>query len=192
MQQAGVQYHMTKFLDELEQQCRSNPRAWSIPREEGKFLNLLVKAIKPRNILEIGTSLGYSTVWLGLAAKQTGAKVTTVEYDHGKAAAAAENFKRAGLSETIRIIEGDANEILKSLKGKFDFVFLDSHKQEYLKQCRMFIPLLARNAVIAADNAITHAESMQDYLAFVRSSRNIQSVTVPIGNGVELSYVETD
>ena len=183
----GMKTGAENTLKKMEEYSRSNSGVHSIPREEGEFFYIIVCLFKPRKILELGTSIGYSTTWLGLAAKEYGGKIKTVEINPDKVAIARKNFDEAGLSKTITVIEGDINKELEKMRGKFDFVFLDSEKKEYLKHFRMLFPHLRKGGLVAADNAGTHELQMRDYLWHVRNSKGLASVFVPIGNGVELT-----
>ena len=100
---------------------------------------------------------------------------------------AAENFKRAKLDKTIKIIHGDALEEIPKLKDKFDFLFLDAIKEDYINYFKLAYPKLAKNAVIVADNAIMFEKYMKDYLDYARNHKNLRSVLVPIGSGVEFT-----
>jgi len=176
------------LLLEMERYSREHEGVYAIPRDEALFLNILVKLQRPRRILELGTSSGYSTIWLATAAASYGGCVETVEYDPDKVALASENFRRAGLVDVITIHRADANEFLKSLRGPLDFVFMDTEKEEYLSQFKLFYPRLVRGSLVAADNAVDLADNMREYLEYVKQLPDAQSVTVPIGNGVELTY----
>lgn len=177
-----------KLLYDLEEYKKTHKDAWNIPRDEAQFLYLFILAMRPKTILEVGTSTGYSTIWFALAAKEYGGKVLTLEYDPKKIEFANENFKKAGLEKTIRLIPGDANKTIKTISRKIDFVFLDSIKEEYLKQYKLIFPKLNKGGIIAADNAGDLADKMQDYLNYVRKSKDAFSVFNPIGNGVEFTY----
>jgi len=179
--------HAEETLRRMEEYSRAHDNTYSVPREEGHFLHTLVELYQPKRILELGTSIGYSGTWMGLAAKEYGGKLITIEIDAAKIKMAQENFNAAGLSETAKIIRGDINRELKKLAGKFELVFMDSEKEEYLKHFRLFRPRLHKKAVIAADNAGTHPRQMRDYLDFIRTAKDFDSVFVPIGNGIELS-----
>jgi len=166
----------------------SEDRMRNIPPETGRFLNMLVKASKARRVLEIGTSNAYSTIWLGLAAKEMGGKVITLEKDERKIMMARENLKRAELLAVVQIIEGDALKTIKKLRGPFDFVFIDAEKEDYLKYFDLVYPKTSRGGLIVADNAGSHAEELADYLERVRNHPGLESVHVPIGRGEEVSY----
>ena len=176
-----------RLLQELEVFGQKHDGYYNIPPDTGEFFYLLVKISKARNILEVGTSNGYSAIWLGAAAKQNNGKVTTIEIAEHKAKIASENFRRANLDKTIRIIHGDALKEIPKLNGKFDFLFIDAVKEDYINYFRLAYPKLTRNSIIVADNAIMFEKYMRDYLNYVRNHKNLRSVLVPIGSGVEFS-----
>lgn len=178
-------------LEELEQ--LSGPY-FNIPRETGCFLYMLVKVKKAKNILEVGTSNGYSTIWLAWAAKEKNGKVTTIERDRKKIDEARENFKKAGL-DNITILEGDATEVTKTLAAdgeRFDFVFLDATKKEYLTYLKNVIGCLEHGAVITADNVIVFREKMQDFLDFLKQDNRFNTMSLQLGTGLEFSIYVKD
>ncbi len=161
---------------------------WNIPPETGMFLSLLVKLSHSKRILEVGTSNGYSTLWLAEAIRQNrGGRISTIERDPLKVNLARANFKRAGLSRFIRIYYGEAHKVLKRLKGSFDFVFIDATKEEYLPYLKLILPKTKPGALIVADNAIMFKDRMKDYLDFVRNHPKLESVLIPIGSGEEMT-----
>jgi len=165
----------------------SSARMRNITPDVGLFLNILVKATKATSILEIGTSNGYSTIWLGLATQENNGQLITLEVDPRKVKLAKENLEKAGLVNTVKLIEGDAKETLRILEKEFDFVFLDAEKEDYLEFFHLIFPKLKKGGVIVADNVISHAEDLKEYVDFVRANPNTQSVLVPIGRGEELT-----
>ncbi|NHJ49030.1 MAG: O-methyltransferase [Asgard group archaeon] len=162
-------------------------RMRNITPDVGLFLNILVKATKAKNILEIGTSNGYSTIWLGLAVKENNGQLITLEIDPRKITMARENIQRAGLTDTVLIIEGNAKETIKILDKKFDFVFLDAEKEDYIEYFDLVFPKVKLNGVIVADNVLSHATELKGYLDYVRSNPKTQSVLVPVGRGEEVT-----
>ncbi len=176
-----------RLLNELEVFGRDNKGYHNIPPETGEFFHILVLISKAKNILEVGTSNGYSTIWLGEAAKQNKGKVTTIEISEHKVKMAAENFKRAKIGKIIKILQGDALQEIPKLKGGFDFLFLDAIKEDYINYFKLVYPKLTKNAIIVADNAIMFEKYMKVYLDYVRHNENLRSVLVPIGSGVEFS-----
>jgi len=183
------------LLKELEQRD-TEERLKGLPVEQrmrnitpdvGLFLNIIVKAIKAKNILEIGTSNGYSTIWLGLAAKDNNGKVTTLEVDSRKVKLANENLSRANLIDIVNIIPGDAKETIKNFDQEFDFVFIDAEKEDYIRYFDLVFPFVKVGGVVVADNVISHAEILNDYIEHVRANPNTQSVLIPVGRGEEMT-----
>ncbi|MEA2069751.1 MAG: O-methyltransferase [Asgard group archaeon] len=195
-----MENELIDLLKELEEQD-SRERSLGLPVEKrmrnitpdvGLFLNILVKATKAKSILEIGTSNGYSTIWLGLAARENMGHVITLEVDSRKVKLAEKNINKADLADTVEIIEGDAKETIKILDQKFDFVFLDAEKEDYLDFFEIIFPSLKTGGLIVADNVISHREYLEDYIAVVREHENTQSVLVPIGRGEEITLKISD
>jgi predicted O-methyltransferase YrrM len=169
---------------------------WNISRENAIFLSSLIRAMGAKRVLEVGTSNGYSTLWFAEAVKENGGEVVTLEFDAGRAQIARENFAKAGLSETITLIEGDACETLKthpslmSLTASpplFDFVFLDAEKPEYAEYLRLCVPLVRKNGLIIGDDTISMANDMPEYLTLAFAHPELESVAMPIDDGVVLS-----
>ncbi len=168
----------------------SDERSLPIGEEAGAFLNLLIKALRPRLLLELGTSNGYSTVWLAEAARAVGGKIVTIEALEKKQAYARAAITKAGLADVVEFRHGDALDILKTLPGPFDFVLLDIWKDLYIPCLDLFYPKLAPGAVIAADNMIepaAHQAEAADYRRVVRAKPQMQSLLLPLGQGVDLS-----
>ncbi|HEX9916984.1 MAG TPA: O-methyltransferase [candidate division Zixibacteria bacterium] len=185
-----------RFLKRLEKKNEKEKKAGlpiqkrmrSIPPEAGLFLYLLVKISKAQRILEIGTSQGYSTIWLAQAAEETGGKVTTLEINPTSAAKAEKHLKQVKLDKFVKIKVGDAERILANMREKFDFVFIDAEKKDYLTYFSLVCSKINRNGLIVADNVISHAEVLADYRNSVQRRPNFQSLIVPIGSGEMLSY----
>ena len=162
----------------------------SVGREAGMLLYLLATGAQSRRILELGTSYGYSTVWLGAAARATGGKVVSLELKEFKIEHARQALTRAGLSTRVEFHAGDCLDTLKSLTGPFDFVLLDVWKDLYLPCLELVHPKLAPGGIIAADNMVLpqsarpHADA---YRAQVRKLGDMDSVLLDVGNGIEIS-----
>jgi predicted O-methyltransferase YrrM len=158
--------------------------------EVGAFLHALILARRPSRILELGTSYGYSTLFLANAAKQVGARVVTMELADYKQDYARGKLAEAGLVDVVDFRLGDAVALIEADPGPFDFVLLDIWKDVYLPCFEAFYPKLAEEAVIAADNMIDPAAarpSVRAYRAAVQARADLQTVLLPIGQGVELT-----
>jgi predicted O-methyltransferase YrrM len=156
----------------------------------GLFMNLLIKEAKSRTILEIGTSYGYSTLWLAEAARTTGGRVITLELQANKQQYAHEQLTKAGLEKFVEFRQGDAKESLTKVDGPIDFVLLDLWKDLYIPCFDLFYPKLGSGALVVADN-MTYPESARAHAAVyrkhVRSVADIQSMLLPVGQGLEVS-----
>src|SRR5262249_2876095 len=187
---------LAKLLDELATFGKTNDaretertkRMLNITPDTGRLLWILIRSGRATRMLEIGTSNGYSTIWLADAARDTGGRVTTLELEPSKITMARENLGRAQLSDRVQIIEGPATESLQRLDGPFDLVFLDADRPNYLTYLEALVPRLVAGGVVVADNVTSHAQELQFYLARVKSHPALFSVTVPIGNGEEISF----
>lgn len=156
----------------------------------GQLMNLLIKEAKARTILELGTSHGYSTVWLAEAARTTGGKVITLEIHTGKQQYARQALSKAGLADFVEFKLGDARESIAALAGPIDFVLLDLWKDLYIPCFDLFYPKLGSGAMVVADNMIFPEFSRreaEDYRTHVRTKGDFQSVLLPVGSGIELS-----
>lgn len=155
--------------------------------ETGRLLNILIKGARARHILELGTSYGYSTVWLAEAARATGGRVATLDVAPYKQEQARSMLGRAGLAQVVEFHSGDALELLKSLEGPFDFVLLDLWKELYVPCFELFAPHLARGALVVADNMLRPEYSRpqaDEYRAHVRRRPDMQSVLLDVGSGL--------
>jgi predicted O-methyltransferase YrrM len=157
--------------------------------DTGRVLNILIKSAKARSILELGTSYGYSTIWLAEAARETGGRVASLELADYKAKYAREALGRAGLADHVDIHVGSAVETLPRLAGPYDFVLVDLWKELYVTCLDLVYPKLAHGAFVAADNMIYPEVSRADAERYQRRIRELEfdSVLLPIGSGVELS-----
>jgi len=158
--------------------------------EVGAFLHALVLARQPRRILELGTSYGYSTLFLADAAKRIGAQLVTMELADYKQAYAREKLEQAGLVDVVDFRQGDAVALIEADPGPFDLVLLDIWKDAYLPCFEALYPKLAEEGVIAADNMIDPPgarPSVRAYRAAVKAKADLQTVLLPIGQGVELT-----
>jgi predicted O-methyltransferase YrrM len=168
----------------------------AITADTGQFFSILLKAIKARRVLEVGTSTGFSTMWFADAVRifANGSKprIITIEENLQKIERARKNFEYAGVDNVIEIKEGTALDILPHIKKKnyFDFVFLDADKENIIKYFDLVLPMVRIGGIVAADNMLypkQYGTWMKKYAKHVRGKRNVQSVTIPIGMGEEIS-----
>jgi predicted O-methyltransferase YrrM len=183
---------LASLLAELEQFGLANDRATTerehrmlnITRDTGEFLAMLVRATLARRVLEIGTSNGYSTLWLASAARATGGSVTTVERSQDKVGLASANFARSGLAPFISLLHDDAGRVLeRSPDGGVDLIFLDSERPEYPGWWPHLKRVLRPGGLLVADNATSHPEQMAPFVALVKADADFVTSLVPVGNG---------
>ena len=179
---------LKRLLDEMD---AKGGYALSVPRKDGEFLHLMVKATRARQVLELGTSQGFSAIWMGLALEETGGRLTTIEIDAGRHNEARKNVSQAGLSQRITLIKGDAHVEIARLEGPFDFVFMDADKEGEMDYFNKLNPKkLLPGAIIMVHNAIRQAYAMKDYLDMIRKHPDFDTVmlSVTMDDGFCLSY----
>jgi predicted O-methyltransferase YrrM len=180
------------LLSELERFGEANDNATierprrmlNITRDTGEFLSVLVQATSAQRVLEIGTSNGYSTLWLASAARATGGAVTTVEIADYKVGLARQNFSRSGLAASITLVQDDAGRMLKRAgDASFDLVFLDAERPEYPGWWLHLKRVLRPGGLLVVDNATSHPEQMAPFVALVKADADFTTSLVPVGNG---------
>lgn len=172
---------LDKVLRDLEDFGRAN-RRWNVPPDHGRFLWLMTETVQARRVLEVGTSNGYSSLWIARGLRSTGGKLITIEIDEGRAKEARANFARAGMDDLITIIRDDALKALPKLEGEFDLIFLDAHKPDYIKYFQMIFPRLRPGGVLLAHNAVAQAKGMQDFLDEIHRHPQLISNVVQMGS----------
>lgn len=161
----------------------------AISEEDGRFLRVLVATRGAKSILEIGGASGYSGIWLGLGARESGGQVVTIEYDAQRAKEAAENIRRAGLTDVVRVVSGDAFKEIPKLTGTFDFVFLDAWKPDYKKFFDMVFPRMTPGGLFTAHNVINKKNEMSPFLDAIHSHPALFTTIVsPASEGISVSY----
>ena len=182
--------HRTEVPSEMRLNC--------ISKNIGMFYNIMLKSINAKKILEIGMSVGYSGLWFAdavMSNTQSDGQIITIDRERFKIDNAKKNFEEAGVSSLIKIRDGEARKVLHDIKeefGKnyFDFIFIDADKESYIEYFDLCLPLVRNGGIIGADNILLPErfnEMMVDYLSHVRSNPNVQSVTIPIDNGEEIT-----
>ncbi len=166
---------------------------WNVDNESANFLSLLIKTSGAKNALEIGTSNGYSTIWLAKALKTTGGKLTTIEFWDNRLDVAVENFKKTGVADIIEPKLGQAVMILEEMAYSnnppvFDFVFIDANKSEYIKYFKLVDKMLKKGGIIAADNILSHYKKVEPYIKEITSRTDYQSQLIPLDTGIMVSY----
>ena len=163
---------------------------WNIPRQTGVMLNMFIKMMEAKEALEIGTSNGYSGLWLSKALKETGGHLTTIEFYEKRQSIAIENFKTCGVFDIITPIQGSACDIIRSfpVEKKFDFVFIDASKREYVEYFNLIKPHLTKKCLIAADNITSHAEKVQTFVDAVDADDEFQYEILELPGGLLVAY----
>ena len=184
----------SSHIDDVPSEKRLN----CISKNIGTFYDILLKSISAKRILEIGTSVGYSGLWFAdavMSNTQSEGQIITIDREKFKIDNATRNFEEAGVSSLIKIREGEASKILHEIKEEFgedyfDFIFIDADKESYIEYFDLCLPLVRKGGIVAADNILLPErfnEIMVDYLSHIRKNPNVQSVTVPIDNGEEVT-----
>jgi len=180
-QSADVQ----KVLNEIKAKDKG---LLAVSEEDGRFLRLMVASKKAQRALEIGGASGYSAIWIGMGLRETGGHLVTIEYDPGRAKELAENIKRAGLSEIVQVIAGDAFQQIPKVPGTFDFVFLDAWKKDYKRFFDMVYPRLDKGGLFLAHNVVNKRSEMGDFLDAIQKQPSVWTTIVsPSGEGMSVT-----
>jgi predicted O-methyltransferase YrrM len=177
-----------KVLEELE---KTQKDFWNISRESANFLSMLIKISGAKKVVEVGTSNGYSGIWIAKALKETGGEkghLTTIEYYEKRIALARENFKKCSVDDIITIKQGSACEVLQTLEYGIDFAFIDANKSEYINYFELINPKLRSGGIIAADNITSHAEKVAPFVEKIKSDPNYQVEILDLPGGLLLGY----
>jgi predicted O-methyltransferase YrrM len=161
----------------------------AVSEEDGRFLRVLIASRSAKSILEIGAASGYSGIWLGLGARESGGRVVAIEYDPQRAKEATDNIRLAGLTDVVQVIHGDAFKEIPKLPGTFDFVFLDAWKPDYKKFFDMVYPRLNPGGLFTAHNVVNKKSEMEPFLATVQTHSGLFTTIVsPSSEGISVSY----
>lgn len=186
-----MQNLLETVIEELEAVVKDTGNAfWNIPPATAALLQWLIKVHKPSRVLEIGTSNGYSALRMAQVLSHSGGVLYTVESHAERFATAEKNFARAGVEGLVHQVKGHAPEILSSLEGGFDMVFLDATKMEYQSYVDFLYPKLSIGAIVVADNCVSHGDDlyMQKFLQFMKETPLFSSVLLSFDNGVLLAH----
>jgi len=160
----------------------------SVSEEDGRFMRVLVASHGIKRALEIGGANGYSAIWIGLGLRETGGHLTTIEFDDGRAKSAADNVRRAGLTEVVTVVHGDAFKEIPRLEGSFDFVFLDAWKPDYKRFFDLVFPRVTPRGLFLAHNVVNKETEMRDFLSAIQDSPAIAtSIVRPGSEGMSVS-----
>lgn len=182
--------NVKKLLDELAEMGESNDasadsrsrKMLNITPDTGEYLVFLMSIIKAEDVLEVGTSNGYSTIWIAEALPD-GGSVTTLEIQDSKIELAKANFERAGLADRIKQIKSDAGEFFRSNKKEYDLVFLDAERVEYMNFADEAVRAVRPGGILVCDNSISHADEMKDFMDYIISCGQFVTCNVPVGKG---------
>ena len=171
-------------------------RMLAITKETGEMLNMILRLNNVKNMLEIGTSTGYSTIWCAEAISENLGKIITIEQNPNKIKRAKENFQKSELSEIISIKEGVAMKILEELNSQekyqsfFDFVFIDADKENIIEYFNLIFPMVSKNGIIITDNMLypkKYRQDMKKFSDYLKTNPRLKTITSPIGNGEEIT-----
>jgi len=183
----------------LEELQKTHSEFWNISPEIGNLMNMLIKSGNYKNILELGTSNGYSAIWLALALQETGGHLVTIEYSQERQDLARKNLEECDLLDKVTLIQGKIIELLKRLDLKLfyvndvqenayiDFAFIDASKLEYVEYFNLIHPILKKNGMIVADNVISHENKVCNYIDLMTAHEDYQTVKLNIGSGLLVS-----
>lgn len=179
-QNTGTLAGEEKILSMLGRMVDSRQTYLSVPAEDGKALRLLSEAINAKNVVEIGTSTGYSGLWFCLALQKTGGHLTTFEIDHGRAEQARRHFKEANVDRLVTVVEGDAHAQVAKIKGPVDLVFIDADKEGYVDYLEKLLPKVRPGGLILAHNL----EMVPEYVKAVRKNPSLETIFYREGAGL--------
>jgi predicted O-methyltransferase YrrM len=185
------------FLEKLEEHGRTHDaqepehsrKLLNLEPETAEILSIFARSSGAKHALEIGTSNGYSTIWLAASIGPAGGRVETIERNPTKEKLARANLSQARVLEYVELHLGSATEVIQTLPGPFDFVFFDADRISAPEQLALILPKLAHPALILADNALSHPDQIAGYLALVDSLEHIQHVIIPVGKGLSVAFL---
>jgi predicted O-methyltransferase YrrM len=175
----------TKLLAEIKSKDKGQ---LAVSEEDGRFMRLMIASSGAKRALEIGGASGYSAIWIGMGLRATGGRLVTIEYDPVRAKELEENIKRAGLSDIVQVVSGDAFQQIPKLPGTFDFVFLDAWKKDYKRFFDMVYPRLDARGLFLAHNVVNKRNEMGDFLDAVLKHPSLWTTIVsPSEEGMSVS-----
>jgi len=192
MNSLGFSTQEQELLEELE---KTQKDFWNISHSSANFLNMLIKISNSKSVVEVGTSNGYSGIWLAKALKKefggTGGKLTTIEYYEKRIVLALENFKKCQVDDIITVLQGSACEVLETIDFEIDFAFIDANKSEYVKYFDIISPKLKKGGIIAADNITSHPEKVASFVEKIQADSNYQVEILDLPAGMLLAYKQS-
>jgi len=197
---------ISRVLDELEAQSNlekskkteipPDDRMLAITKETGELFNMILRLKNAKNMLEVGTSTGYSTIWCAESISEQSGKIITIEQNPSKIKRAKKNFQKAGVTDSVTIKEGSAMQILTELnleqryKDFFDFVLIDADKENVIKYFDLILPMVSVGGVIVTDNMLypeKYREEMKKFSDYLKENPKLRTITSSIGNGEEIT-----
>jgi predicted O-methyltransferase YrrM len=190
-----MEQKLQNLLDELERAGAANDtletdrsrKMLNLESDTARLIAILARATSATCVLEIGTSNGYSTIWLAWAVAPAGGRVISIEKSPQKHAMARENLVRAGFENYVELRLGDASAIARELPGPFDLVFFDADRVTAPEQLRILVPKLTPRALLLADNVLSHPSEIAGYLNAVLDLTDFEHVIVPVGKGLSIA-----
>jgi predicted O-methyltransferase YrrM len=178
-----------RALQRLKWMRQNQGNLWNVTPDEGAFLRDVAAKVQAKRALEIGTSNGYSAIWIAMGLRPTGGHLLTLEIDEGRARLAQENFRAAGVDATVTLKLGDALEEIPKLQGPFEFVFIDASKQDYVQYLNMVLPMVPPGGVIVAHNVTDLRDELRDFLHAVGTNPQLKTtIENPGPGGFSVSY----
>ena len=178
-----------RALERLKWMRQNEGNLWNVNADEGAFLRALAEKVHAKEGLEIGTSNGYSSIWIAMGLRKERGHLLTMEIDEGRAKLAQANFRAAGLDSVITLKLGDALKEVPKLRGPYDFVFIDAWKQDYVKYLDMVIPIVRPGGVIVAHNVTDLREELTDFIRAVQTNPQLKTTLENPGpGGFSVSY----
>lgn len=186
----SVHAQQTPNLDRILAQIRAKDSGQlAVSEQDGRFLRILIASTHRRRALEIGGASGYSAIWMGQAMRLTGGKLVTIEYDPQRAKQLADNIRRAGMTDVVQVVSGDAFTEIPKLAGTFDFVFLDAWKRDYKRFFDLVLPRLDAGGLFTAHNVVNKRSEMGDFLDAIAHNPSLwTTIVAPSGEGISISY----
>jgi predicted O-methyltransferase YrrM len=188
-QKTGISKELDAKVEKFLNETRGSWYDWNVPYEDGKVLYDLIIKNNYKRALEIGTSTGHSAIWMAWALSKTGGRLITIEIDEGRHKRALKNFKKAGVEAFIDARLADAHQLVKELKGPFDFIFSDADKEWYTMYFRDIEPQLVLGGCFTAHNVTDAFEGTKEFMDYIRSLPNYQTtINRSSSSGISISY----
>jgi predicted O-methyltransferase YrrM len=182
----AVPVEVSQLLESIK---RADTEQLAISEEDGRFLRLMVVASRATRALEIGGASGYSAIWIGMGLRQTGGRLTTIEYDPQRAKILAGNLRRAGLADVVTVVAGDAFTEIPKRTGDFDFVFLDAWKRDYRRFFDLIFPRVSAGGLFLAHNVVNKRGEMEDFLSAIENNpAAMTSIVSPSHEGMSVTW----